>query len=92
MYPQNSEQESVICEIKHLRLSNAIEDLSSVSLALNELKRRISGPTPTEVGSKALDRPEPSLESVLNGGADRINKRREELFTLISGIEKTLFG
>lgn len=93
MYAQTagSPTNSPTAEDKHFRLSNAINNLSLVSLALNELLRRICGPTPTEVSNKT-DNAEPSLESVLNGGADRIYKRQEELLMQISSIEKTLFG
>lgn len=77
----------------HQQLSEQIDELESVSSALNRLCDRIEGANAKSFldGVVAESKTPPSLQAVLREGGQRIESRRHEMLDRIQQISDMLF-
>ena len=81
------------CEIRrerHLGIDRAIDQLEDVYRRLGSFSERISG-NETHWPNEEVPTPEPSLEQVLDSGAERIREFIAAAEEKISEIERKLF-
>ena len=85
-------------EEKHIKLNEAIEQLSSLRNHADEIISHIEGPTPKSAEEKKLGKgkvkepmPMPSLLKVLNESPDRLQKIASEIHQRLDRINELLF-
>ena len=76
---------------KHEELDDAIENVRNLALQAENLYDRIVGNSGPVNGSECTERDEPTLNSVLDVGPDRLRKTTEAVSTILGNIETTLF-
>ncbi len=77
--------------LKHLELSNEIENMGKVIHMLKKLILEITGEAPADEVKSEVAPPQPSLSDLLNGGPERLIRYRKEAVEKIGTIEELIF-
>ncbi len=91
-YQVNTEPNSARTQLKHEGLNKAINRLSNLASQAQNLLDKIQGSRQSEDAAETPVAEKPTLITVLNTGAARVDEQSESVSKTLSSIESALFG